>query len=211
MNPEHDSAPDTNAHITRVRELMRKCIENLAERGIAHDVSKLFEPEKSAFDRLKALSLSGMAYGSPEYKACLADEKPAIEHHYKHNSHHPEHFSKKDGGLLVAMLRATAAAQKEQATDAMSTEPEAATALLRTSERIKAHADELEAEVNHMTLFDVIEMLMDWKAATERMKDGGDIHRSLEINTERFKLSPQLASILANTIREMQWPKPATK
>ena len=59
-----------------------------------------------------------------------------------------------------------------------------------------------------MSLFDVLEMLMDWKAATERMKDGGDIHASLIHNTDRFKLSHQLASILANTIREMGWPKP---
>ena len=31
------------------------------------------------------------------------------------------------------------------------------------------------------------------------------ILRSIEINTERFKISPQLVSILANTIREMKW------
>lgn len=59
--------------------------------------------------------------------------------------------------------------------------------------------------VSGMSLLDVLEMLCDWKAATERMKGGGDIRRSLEINTERFKLSPQLASILGNTIREMGW------
>jgi hypothetical protein len=56
-----------------------------------------------------------------------------------------------------------------------------------------------------MSLFDVLEMLLDWKAATERMKGGGDIRRSLEINRERFKLTPQLESILANTIRELNW------
>jgi hypothetical protein len=55
-----------------------------------------------------------------------------------------------------------------------------------------------------MKLFDVLEMLMDWKAASERHADG-DIRRSLVINTDRFKLSPQLVSILANTIRERGW------
>lgn len=69
------------------------------------------------------------------------------------------------------------------------------------------HPEHFANGVDGMSLFDVLEMLMDWKAATERMKDGGDIHRSLEINTGRFNLSPQLASILLNTITEMQWPK----
>lgn len=59
--------------------------------------------------------------------------------------------------------------------------------------------------VDGMSLFDVIEMLMDWKAATERMKGGGDIRASLIHNTKRFDLSPQLANILSNTIREMKW------
>lgn len=51
----------------------------------------------------------------------------------------------------------------------------------------------------------MLEMLLDWKASTERMKNGGDIRRSLEINRDRFKLTPQLESILANTIRELNW------
>lgn len=59
--------------------------------------------------------------------------------------------------------------------------------------------------VSRMTLFDLVEMLMDWKAASERMKDGGDIAESLRVNVDRFGLSPQLASVLANTIREMGW------
>lgn len=62
-----------------------------------------------------------------------------------------------------------------------------------------------EAGISGMSLFDVVEMLMDWKAATERMQKGGDIHKSLEINAERFKIDPQLKAILANTIKEMGW------
>lgn len=155
MDPvTNDSRPDTLAHIERVSELLYESADNLARRAIEHDSSKLLEPEKSAFDRLKSLSLSGMTYGSEEYRACLRKEKPAIDHHYAHNSHHPEYYTN---------------------------------------------------GVDGMTLFDVLEMLMDWKAATERMKDGGDINRSLEINTSRFNLSPQLVSILSNTIKEMEW------
>ncbi|GAA2159282.1 hypothetical protein [Glycomyces lechevalierae] len=49
-----------------------------------------------------------------------------------------------------------------------------------------------------------IEMLADWKAATERHADG-DLARSLEIQKDRFGISDQLAQILENTAREMGW------
>lgn len=58
--------------------------------------------------------------------------------------------------------------------------------------------------VDDMTLVDLIEMLADWKAATERHNDG-DLARSLEIQRERFGLSDQLASILWNTARHFVW------
>jgi hypothetical protein len=67
------------------------------------------------------------------------------------------------------------------------------------------HPEHFPNGVDGMNLFDVVEMLIDWKAATERMKDGGDIRRSLEINTSRFQLSPQLAQVLKNTIEDMGW------
>lgn len=154
----YDSRPDTISHIGRVAELLAKCVDNIGDRAYRHDRSKLEEPEKSTFDQC-TLKLKAMAYGSPEYKAALAELKPALDHHYAANSHHPEHYP--DG-------------------------------------------------VAGMSLFDLLEMVMDWKAATERMAGGGDIHRSLEINTERFKLSPQLVSIISNTLYEMQWLKKAT-
>lgn len=58
--------------------------------------------------------------------------------------------------------------------------------------------------IDGMNLFDLMEMMMDWYAATERM-DQGNIRRSLQINRDRFKISPQLYSILENTITEMGW------
>lgn len=64
------------------------------------------------------------------------------------------------------------------------------------------HPEHFENGISGMNLFDVIEMVMDWKAATERHADG-DIHKSLVINIDRFKIEPQLASILKNTIKEM--------
>jgi hypothetical protein len=49
-----------------------------------------------------------------------------------------------------------------------------------------------------MNLIDLVEMLCDWKAASERHNDG-NIKKSIEINTARFGLSWQLAKILENT------------
>ena len=151
----YDSKADTLEHIRRVNDLLLTVCHGLLLRAKIHDNSKLSEPEKSTFDAC-TLKLKAMAYGSPEYKAALAELKPALDHHYAANSHHPEHYA---------------------------------------------------SGVDGMSLFDVVEMLMDWKAATERMQNGGDIWRSLQINAERFRLSPQLLSILENTAREMGWAK----
>jgi hypothetical protein len=66
------------------------------------------------------------------------------------------------------------------------------------------HPEHFENGVDGMTLVDLVEMLADWKAATERHTDG-DLARSLEIQQERFGLSPQLVSILRNTAVEAGW------
>lgn len=58
--------------------------------------------------------------------------------------------------------------------------------------------------VDEMSLLDVLEMLCDWKAATERHADGS-LEKSLVHNKTRFKISDQLASIMHNTAREMGW------
>ena len=55
-----------------------------------------------------------------------------------------------------------------------------------------------------MTLVDLVEMLADWKAATERHADG-DMGRSLELQRDRFKIAPQLMSVLWNTARSLGW------
>jgi len=56
--------------------------------------------------------------------------------------------------------------------------------------------------VDDMTLIDLIEMLCDWKAATARNKNG-NIRKSVEHNSTRFKMSPQLTQIFENTVREL--------
>lgn len=66
------------------------------------------------------------------------------------------------------------------------------------------HPERFANGVAGMTLVDVVEMLTDWKAATERGKDG-DLGKSLEIQRERFGLEPQLAAILENTAAHFGW------
>lgn len=66
-------------------------------------------------------------------------------------------------------------------------------------EHNRHHPEHFEAGINGMNLFDLLEMLLDWCAATQRHEDG-DINQSIEINMERFNLSPQLVEILKNTV-----------
>lgn len=148
----YDSRPDTIAHIATVRRFLAVFVKALNERALAHDLSKLAEPEKATFDEFTP-KLKGSTYGSEEYKSFLTAMKPALEHHYANNSHHPEHFT--DG-------------------------------------------------IRGMGLLDILEMLADWKAATERHADG-DLAKSIELNQKRFGYSDELKAILSNTARAMRW------
>lgn len=63
------------------------------------------------------------------------------------------------------------------------------------------HPEHWPNGIEDMTLIDLLEMLADWKAATDRNKDG-NIRKSIEINSAKFKMSPQLRTIFENTVRE---------
>ena len=54
--------------------------------------------------------------------------------------------------------------------------------------------------IDDMNLVDVIEMLCDWLTGSENT--GTPVERSLEINEERYNVSPQLMKLLRNTIRD---------
>lgn len=81
---------ETMRHIERVRNLLNLFVRELLNRGEAHDQSKLEPPEVSLFTIYTA-KLSSVTYGSPEYAAFLRELKPALDHHYAKNRHHPEH------------------------------------------------------------------------------------------------------------------------
>ncbi|MHA7814034.1 MAG: DUF5662 family protein [Phycisphaerales bacterium] len=55
-----------------------------------------------------------------------------------------------------------------------------------------------------MNLLDLLEMLADWKAATERHNDGNLI-RSIEQNAERFGYDESMKRLLKNTAQYMGW------
>ncbi len=61
------------------------------------------------------------------------------------------------------------------------------------------HPEHFSNGIEGMDLLDILEMVSDWASATKRNKNG-NIHKSIEINTERFKMTPQLAKILTNTV-----------
>lgn len=68
------------------------------------------------------------------------------------------------------------------------------------------HPEHYPNGLNDFDLFDLVEMFFDWKAATERTKDG-DIHVSITHNKDRFGMSEQLCQIFANTANRLGWNK----
>lgn len=147
MGDVYDSTKDTNEHIEKVAARIRQVTREFHKRAVEHDASKRSPEEKVVFDEVTPL-LHKLTYGSPEYKESLAMMKPALDHHYTHNRHHPEFF---------------------------------------------------ENGIRGMHMLDLMEMLCDWLAATERHADG-DIRRSLEINRERYDIPDGLYFLLRNTI-----------
>ena len=139
---------ETWDHIRKVSRHIDRAMLALEDRALDHDMSKLKEPELDIFAEYGP-KLEDTTYGSDEYKEFLKDMKPALDHHYKNNRHHPEFH---------------------------------------------------ENGIDDMNLIDIIEMLADWIASGKRHKDG-DPMKSIEINKDRFKISPQLVSILKNTVK----------
>lgn len=147
----YDSTAETLKHIKKVQTYLNNAAIELLQRANKHDDSKLESPEKELFDKYTTV-LAKLEYGSDEYKESLKKLKPALDHHYANNSHHPEYY--KNG-------------------------------------------------IDDMDLFDILEMAVDWLAATERTSSG-DIYKSIEINKERFKMSDQLSKIFVNTIKKIK-------
>ena len=73
------------------------------------------------------------------------------------------------------------------------------------------HPEHYENGIRGMSLMALIEMLCDWRAASERMKQRTDdpekiktFESGLAYNQDRFGYSDELAEILLNTVRELE-------
>lgn len=88
----YDSTVDTLLHKKRVNGLLLQACAEFMKRAQHHDDSKLQDPEKSFFDSSKTPKLAGLTYGTANYEESRRIIKPALDHHYAHNSHHPEHY-----------------------------------------------------------------------------------------------------------------------
>lgn len=87
---EEDYLRDTMAHIELVRNLLYEFSDELYKRAQIHDASKLEEPEKSIF-RKHTKALDACEFGSDAYVQHKQKVRVALDHHYAHNRHHPEH------------------------------------------------------------------------------------------------------------------------
>lgn len=168
---------DTKDHINQVREFLLIMLNELSERAINHDKSKLESPEIEIFTEYTP-KLKNSTYGSNEYKGFLEGLGEALKHHYQNNSHHPEHYKKY-----------------------------VCNGCFKEFEKMPSRCDvcmysqfQEEADIKQMDLLDIVEMFCDWKAATLR-HDDGDIYKSIDINQKRFRYSDDLASIFRNTAR----------
>ncbi len=88
---EKETNKETQKHIDTVEKVINNICDKLYIRSVNHDKSKLKSPEVEIFTKYTA-KLKGTTYGSDEYKQYLKEMTPALEHHYKHNRHHPEYF-----------------------------------------------------------------------------------------------------------------------
>lgn len=178
---EDDCRKDTIQHINQVKEYMIESSTELLKRANEHDRSKLESPELETFTEFTP-KLQKSTYLSEEYKQNLAGMKVGLDHHYAHNSHHPEHYKKFVCDHCFAEYKETEPGSCQQCMNTQFTQ---------------------ESDISQMDLFDLVEMICDWMAAVKR-HDDGDIIKSLKGNKERFKIDDQLYSILMQTVLNME-------
>jgi hypothetical protein len=187
---------ETLKHIELVMQLLETVKHEISRRMFSHDRSKLESPELQMFEQFTN-ELAGLTYGSDEYKRCLEQmKKLALGHHYKNNRHHPEYFEDcaKDTSAIERCENVLAGLKQIQVSY-----PKDEYVFGYAIDIIEAHKQALESNINGMNLVDIVEMICDWLAACKRHNDG-NIYRSVEINKDRFGISPQLVSIILNTL-----------
>ena len=64
------------------------------------------------------------------------------------------------------------------------------------------HPQHFPNGINDMNIIDIVELIADWKASSERYNNG-NLLKNIEINAKRFNMDEQLTQILMNTARMM--------
>ena len=64
------------------------------------------------------------------------------------------------------------------------------------------HPQHFPDGINGMNIIDIVELIADWKASSERYNNG-NLLKSIELNAKRFNIDEQLTQILMNTARMM--------
>jgi hypothetical protein len=67
--------------------------------------------------------------------------------------------------------------------------------------RNRHHPEHFENGIDGMNLIDLLEMIGDWKSASERVK-GDSLRKSVPILKEKYNISPQLLKIIENTLKD---------
>jgi len=142
---------ETTKHKLWVFYYILKMCFVLLKRAFVHDLSKYSKYEEPYF-RKYVSRLKNCKYGTGQYQSLLSAIKPALDHHYSKNSHHPEHH--KNG-------------------------------------------------IDDMSYFDILEMLVDWQAAGKRHK-GGNLKKSIELNSKRFGYNELMKQRLLKTAQELK-------
>lgn len=67
------------------------------------------------------------------------------------------------------------------------------------------HPEHFPDGIEGMNLVDLLEMVCDWKSATlNHPEQPGDMYNSLKVAVDRYNISPQLALVLYNTMRDFR-------
>lgn len=93
-----DQRLKTLRHIETVRNYINTVIAELLRRQELHDQSKFDEEECKYYDGITT-ELRTVTFGSPEYFQRLEQIRPALDHHYANNRHHPEHHDRGIAGM----------------------------------------------------------------------------------------------------------------
>lgn len=178
----YDSSADTLAHIEMVRLYISVVIGNLKHRASVHDESALIEPEKTFYDVWRP-RLSSVPHNSPEYLAYLEKAHEGLQHHYRINDHHPEHYVRYE--CLACYKQYEAIPQSGRCSECYSS-------VVTQS-----------VGVNGMSLMAILEMICDWQAGIVRNGSESSLIEELDKACERFRIGDQLKDIIKATIVEL--------